>query len=177
MCKKNKLLLKTTTAKDNGKSSESKWLFCRQSAELNRARKERAGVLGPGCRQPCSCCHTACLRTIGTAGPSQEGHNYTISSLRPCKNVTLSIENETLSNYVSFLWPCRRICFPLISQQMGAIPGLIKHGFTSRFIPVQPSQQLPTMAHWHWDSGEQKLPQRLFALSVYAPKPNRVQKL
>lgn len=34
-----------------------------------------------------------------------------------------------------------------------AIPGLIKHGFTSRFTPVQPSQQLPTMAHCHWDCG------------------------
>lgn len=36
-------------------------------------------------------------------GQSQEGHNYTISSPRPCKNVTLAIENERQSNYVSFL--------------------------------------------------------------------------
>lgn len=78
---------------------------------------------------------------------------YNIKSLRPCKNVTLSIENERQSNYVSFLWPCRRICFPLISLQMHAIPGLIKHGFMTRFTPVQPSQQLPTMAHCHSDTG------------------------
>lgn len=129
------------------KSSESKWLFSRQSAELNRARKEWAGELGPGWE-----CHTAWVRTIGTTGPSQEGHNYTISNRRPRKNVTLSIDNERQSNYVGFLWPCRRICFPLISLQMRAIPSLIKHGFTSRFTPVQPSQQLPTTAlslrHW-----------------------------
>lgn len=36
---------------------------------------------------------------------------------------------------------------------MRAIPSLIKHGFTSRFTPVQPSQQLPTMARCHWNSG------------------------